>query len=163
DAACSARSSYSLYASSTSSRTRFCALASTIGRSSAKLRRSPLTAYWRAGNVTLRPPAPPRLSHTLNPSSFKPSSTPLVKCSSASASLPGGFPRSLGVILTMMVLVIHEPPEKLAERASGGRDGVCRARHACTSLGMGAWRRAHSHCCSVLTLTSRGSAVAHSA
>src|SRR5437879_6285912 len=67
DAACSARSSYSLYASSTSSRTRFCALVSTIGRSSAKLRRSPLTAYWRAGNVTLRPPAPPRLSHTLNP------------------------------------------------------------------------------------------------
>ena len=37
------------------SRTRSCAVASPSGRSSAKLRRSPLTEYWRAGNVTLRP------------------------------------------------------------------------------------------------------------
>ena len=35
----------------------FCAVVSTIGRSSAKLRRSPLTLYCRAGNVTFRPPA----------------------------------------------------------------------------------------------------------
>ena len=33
-----------------------CAVVSPIGRSSAKLRRSPLTVYVRAGNVTLRPP-----------------------------------------------------------------------------------------------------------
>ena len=43
------------------SRTAFCAVVSTIGRSRAKLRRSPLIAYWRAGNVTLRP-APVRRS-----------------------------------------------------------------------------------------------------
>ena len=83
-------SSYSAYACSTRSRTRSCAAASAIGRSSAKLRRSPLTEYWRAGNVTLRP-LPLRRSQTANPISFKPSSTPSVKCSSASASLPGGL------------------------------------------------------------------------
>ena len=66
-------SSYSAYACSTSSRMRSCALVSAMGRSSAKLRRSPLTAYWRAGNVTLRPP-PPRRSQMEKPISFKPSS-----------------------------------------------------------------------------------------
>ena len=84
---------YSAYACSTRLRTRSCDAASPMGRSSAKLRRSPLTAYWRAGNVTLRP-LPLRRSHTANPISFKPSSTPSVKCSSASASLPGGLPLS---------------------------------------------------------------------
>ena len=39
---------------------------STIGRSSEKLRRSPLTEYWRAGNVTLRP-LPLFRSHTAEP------------------------------------------------------------------------------------------------
>ena len=73
-----------------SSRIRSCAVASAIGRSSAKLRRSPLTEYCRAGNVTFRPP-PVRRSHTPKPISFRPSNTPSVKCSSASASLPGGF------------------------------------------------------------------------
>jgi integrase len=43
----------------------------------AKLRRSPLTAYWRAGNVTLRP-LPPRRSQMLKPISLKPSSAPSV-------------------------------------------------------------------------------------
>src|ERR1700733_2344049 len=52
---------------------------------------SPLTPYWRAGNVTLWP-LPPRRSQMANPISFKPSSSPSTKCSSASASLPGGFP-----------------------------------------------------------------------
>jgi hypothetical protein len=42
-----------------------------MGRKSAKLRRSPLTAYWRAGKVTLRPP-PLRRSQTEKPISFKP-------------------------------------------------------------------------------------------
>ena len=43
--------------------------------------------HGRAGNVTLRP-LPLRRSQTANPISFKPSSAPSVKCSSASASLP---------------------------------------------------------------------------
>ena len=72
-----------------------------MGRSSEKLRRSPLTEYWRAGNVTLRP-VPLRRSQTENPISFRPSRTPSLKCSSASASLPGGFPLSLRLILTSM-------------------------------------------------------------
>ena len=38
-------------------------MASTIGRSSAKLRRSPLTAYERAGNVTFLSAAPAALPH----------------------------------------------------------------------------------------------------
>jgi hypothetical protein len=38
-----------------------------------------------------------------------------VKCSSASASLPGGLALSFGTILTTMM----EPPEKLASSASG--------------------------------------------
>ena len=67
---------------------------STIGRSSAKLRRSPLTEYCRAGNVTLRPPV--LRSQTAKPISFSPSSGPPEKCSSASASLPGGLPLSFG-------------------------------------------------------------------
>ena len=89
----------------------------TIGRSSAKLRRSPLTLYCRAGNVTLCPPAPPpRRSQMEKPISFKPSSGPSVKCSSASATFPGGFPLSFGVILTVMaaLLPMMQPP------ASGG-------------------------------------------
>jgi hypothetical protein len=50
-----------------------CAVLSTIGRSSAKLRRSPFTAYWRAGNNTLRP-RPSRRSQTLKPINFSPAS-----------------------------------------------------------------------------------------
>jgi hypothetical protein len=49
----------------------FCAVASVVGRSNAKLRRSPLTEYWRAGNVTLRPP-PVRRSQIAKPISFYP-------------------------------------------------------------------------------------------
>ena len=76
-------------------------VASSIGRSSAKLRRSPLTEYWRAGKVTLRP-VPVLRSQIPKPISFSPSSGPSVKCSSASASLPGGFPLSFGRILIVM-------------------------------------------------------------
>src|SRR5258706_9278816 len=88
------------------SRIVFWAVASTIGRSNAKLRRSPLTAYERAGNVTFRP-VPPRRSHTLNPINLSPASgdSPL-KWSSTSASFPGGFPRSLAVILIVRSLVV---------------------------------------------------------
>ena len=49
-----------------SARTFSCALMSTMGRSSAKLRRSPFTLYWRAGNVTLRP-GPTRRSQIEKP------------------------------------------------------------------------------------------------
>src|ERR1700680_2119040 len=85
------------------SRTASCAVVSTTGRRSAKLRRSPFTAYDRAGNVTLRP-LPPRRSQMLKPMSFRPASGDSPpKCSSASASLPAGLPRSFGVILTVMV------------------------------------------------------------
>src|SRR5688572_23494491 len=82
------------------SRIRSCDVASAIGRSSEKLRRSPFTEYCRAGNVTLRPP-PVRRSHTLKPISFSPSRIPSVKWSSASASLPGGLLFSFGVIFTI--------------------------------------------------------------
>ena len=85
----------SAYACRIRSRTRSCAVASATGRSSAKLRRSPLTEYWRAGNVTFRP-LPLRRSQTAKPISLSPSSGPSVKCSSASASLPGGLPLSFG-------------------------------------------------------------------
>jgi hypothetical protein len=50
--------------------------------------------------VTLRPP-PPRRSQIANPISLSPSSGPPVKCSSASASFPGGLPLSFGVIFTV--------------------------------------------------------------
>src|SRR5882724_5858704 len=67
-------SSNAAYASRINSRSLVCAVASTIGRRSAKLRRSPLTVYWREGNVTLRPPPPRRLrSQIENPISFSPS------------------------------------------------------------------------------------------
>src|SRR5262245_60546123 len=89
-----------------SSRILFCAVVSPIGRSSAKLRRSPLTEYERAGKVTLRPDPPPRRSHTAKPTSFNPVSGPSSpKCSSASASLPAGLPESFGVILIVMMLL----------------------------------------------------------
>ncbi len=55
-----------------------------------------------AGNVTLRP-FPVFRSQTANPISFSPSRGPCVKCSSASASLPGGVPLSLGTILMVIV------------------------------------------------------------
>src|SRR5262245_11821087 len=76
-----------------------------MGRRRAKLRRSPLTEYWRAGKVTLRP-TPLRRSQIAKPISFSPSSSPSVKCSSASANLPGGVPLSLGVILTCMLFLL---------------------------------------------------------
>src|SRR5437773_1842891 len=69
-----------------------------MGRNRANVRRSPLTLYWRAGKVTLRP-LPPRRSQIEKPISFMPSIGPSLKCSSASASFPGGFPLSFGVIL----------------------------------------------------------------
>jgi hypothetical protein len=76
-------------------------LLSTTGRSSENDRRSPLTENDRAGKVTLRPP-PFFFSHTAKPINFSPSSGPLEKCSSASASFPGGFPFSFDTILTVM-------------------------------------------------------------
>src|SRR4029077_12013433 len=84
------------------SRTAFWAVVSTTGRKSAKLRRSPFTLYCRAGNVTFRPP-PPRRSQIAKPISLSPSSGPLTKWSSASASFPGGLPLSFAVILTVTV------------------------------------------------------------
>jgi hypothetical protein len=81
-----------------------CAFVSATGRSSAKLRRSPFTEYWRAGNVTLRP-APVRRSQIAKPISFRPAKTPLTRWISASASFPGGLPLSLGVILTVTFCV----------------------------------------------------------
>jgi hypothetical protein len=75
---------------------------STIGRSSAKVRRSPLTLYCLAGNVTFRPAPPPRRSQIANPINFSPSSGPSLKCSSASASFPGGLPLSFGMIMTVI-------------------------------------------------------------
>src|SRR5471032_629828 len=122
-----------------------------MGRSSAKERRSPLTLYWRAGNVTLRlpPPAPRRISQIEKPISFKPSSGPSVKWISASASFPGGLPRSFGVILTVMmcflrrlspcigtrgVRFLHRKRNRDAVLAGGRearrRDAVERACHA---------------------------------
>src|SRR5439155_4984298 len=98
-------SSYAANASRIASRTAFCAVVSTTGRSRAKLRRSPLIAYCRAGNVTLRP-APVRRSQIPKPISFKPASTPSLKWSSASPSFPGGLPLSLGTILTVRLEVV---------------------------------------------------------
>jgi hypothetical protein len=60
----------------TKSRMRFWASTSTIGRSSANDRRSPLTLYCLAGKVTFRP-APVRRSQTANPISFMASSGPV--------------------------------------------------------------------------------------
>ena len=64
------------------------------------------------GDVAATPAAP--LPHA-EADEFKPSSTPSVKCSSASASLPGGLCLSFGTILTTMMC----PPEMLASAASG--------------------------------------------
>lgn len=83
---------------------RPCDAASVTGRRRAKLRRSPFTAYCRDGKVTLRP-APPRRSQMAKPISFSPSSGPSVKCSSASASLPGGLVLALGMKMTVRPVV----------------------------------------------------------
>ena len=72
------------------SRTACCAVASTTGRNSAKLRRSPFTLYCRAGNVTFRPPAP-RRSQIANPISLSPARGPSAKWSSASPPPPVGL------------------------------------------------------------------------
>jgi hypothetical protein len=81
---------------------RFWASASAIGRSRANDRRSPLTEYCLAGNVTLRP-LPVRRSQTANPISFMASSGPLVRWSSTSASFPGGLPLSFRTILIVIL------------------------------------------------------------
>ena len=47
------------------------------------------------------PAVPPRRSQIEKPMSFRPARTPSPKCSSASASFPGGLPLSFGVILTV--------------------------------------------------------------
>src|SRR3954453_21325836 len=93
---------------------RFCPVLSTIGRSSENDRRSPPTENERAGNVTLRPP-PGLRSHTEKPISFKPSSGPWVKYSSASASFPGGLAFSFNTILMFI------------GRASGAMEGKRRS------------------------------------
>src|SRR5687768_14846439 len=90
-----------LYASRMASRIASCAPTSPFaGRSNAKLRRSPLTEYCRAGNVTLRPPA--RRSQMAKPTSFMPVNGPASasKITSASASLPAGVLDVLGRIRT---------------------------------------------------------------
>ena len=53
-----------------------------------------------ARNVTVRPPF--LRSQTANPMSFRPSSGPPEKVSSASASFPGGLPLSFGTNVTVM-------------------------------------------------------------
>src|SRR4029077_7879826 len=60
---------------------------------------------WWAENVPSRP-APLRRSQTEKPISLRPSSGPAPKCSSASASFPGGLPRSFIVIFTVIVAVV---------------------------------------------------------
>src|SRR5688572_307691 len=76
------------------------------GRSSAKLRRSPLTEYCRAGNVTLRPPL--RRSQTAKPTSLSPLNGPesASKTTSASASFPAGVLAVLGRIFTDTTAVL---------------------------------------------------------
>ena len=92
------------------------------GRSSAKLRRSPLTdvAARRKRDVAARRRcAAPRRA---NPISLRPCSSPSVKCSSASASFPGGFPLSFGMILTTMIVSSRVwPCAPLAGAALGSR------------------------------------------
>ncbi len=54
----------------------FCAAVVEIGRRSASERRSPLTLYWRAGNVSLRCPTPPRRFQIAQPMSLSPAGSP---------------------------------------------------------------------------------------
>src|SRR6478609_7706977 len=70
------------------------------GRRSEKLRRSPLTEYVRAGNVTFLPPVV--RSHIAKPSNRRPLNGPLPasKITSTSASFPLGEPLSLRTIFT---------------------------------------------------------------
>src|SRR5688572_22926337 len=94
-----------------------------MGRSSEKLRRSPLTEYWRAGNVTFRPPV--LRSQTANPTSLSPSSGPPEKCSSASASLPGGLPLSFGVnLIVMSVASAGGPADRTESNGTARADAV---------------------------------------
>src|SRR4051812_36023148 len=86
------------------SRTRSCDVASDIGLRSEKLRRSPLTEYWRAGNVTFLP-LPVLRSHTPNPISFSPSPPPSCTSICASGRFPGGLLFSFGTFLFVIVLV----------------------------------------------------------
>ncbi len=103
------------------SRVRFCASVSTIGRSNAKLPRSPLAEYWRVGQVTFRPPAPRRFQIP-KPMSLRPSSGPAVKwsphrpaCREGSLVVVGEFHRHLCV---RHFLVPRESrPSCLEERA----------------------------------------------
>src|SRR5688572_6856685 len=124
------------------SRMASCVLRSSVEeRNRAKLRRAPATEYWRAGNVTFFLPS--RRSHTAKPTSFNPLSGPASasKITSASASLPGGLPFSLGMIFTdtrspgcldMCVLQERRGPEAVgagyvhASRCGRARTGVKR-------------------------------------
>src|SRR4029077_2759803 len=58
----------------------------------------------------------------LKPISLSPSSGPSVKCSSASASFPGGLPLSFGVILIVIVAV---PSWRQAHRRRASRVPAC--------------------------------------
>src|SRR5687768_970702 len=90
-----------------------------MGLRSAKLRRSPLTEYCRAGNVTLRALLA-RRSQIPKPISFVPAIGPSVKCSSASASLPTGFPLALSMILTVIPFMVSAPSEEGDLLSRGG-------------------------------------------
>ena len=73
------------------------------GRSSAKLRRSPLTLYCRAGNVTVR--APSRRSQTAKPISLRPAQRPVGEMQ-LRIGFPGGLPRSWRAIFTVRLFVV---------------------------------------------------------
>src|SRR5437660_386908 len=79
---------------------------SEIGRRRANERLSPFTEYCLAGKVTFRP-FPPLRSQTLKPISLRPSSGPSVKCSSASASFPGGLVPLFGVNFQVTLIMLH--------------------------------------------------------
>ena len=90
-----------LYASRMASRIASCAVASPFaGRSSAKLRRSPIHGVCRAGNVTLRPPA--RRSQTEKPMSLSPGQRAGVGFEDhfRVGELPWGIAGHLGMIRT---------------------------------------------------------------
>ena len=85
------------------SRTASCAVASTTGRRSAKLRRSPFTAYWRAGNVTFRPLPTATLPDAEADQLQAGERRFAAEVQLGVGEFPAGLPRSFGVILTVMV------------------------------------------------------------
>ena len=105
-------------------RTRSCA-AHRRPAERAKLRRSPLTEYWRAGNVTFRRSF--AASQTANPTA-EAAQILIVEMQFGVGKLPGGVPLSLAAIFTTIVRSSPGGVSGESRRTRAAAVGICVAR-----------------------------------